>query len=261
MEKLYQETYRPQFHFSAPRGWHNDPNGLVYYHGEYHLFYQHNPFDIEWGPMHWGHAVSRDMVHWENLPIALEPDELGTIFSGTAVVDWKDSTGFFDGGSGMVAIFTYHRDDRECQGIAYSRDDGRSWIKYEGNPVLCGDGSKEYRDFRDPKVFWHEKSQKWIMFVGGGIYRIYSSDDLKHWHFESEPGIWEEFPDVFPLKVDGTGCEKWVLAAAGYGYYVGDFDGHQFRPQQPYMLADYGKSWQAAYCFNDMPEDRCVWMA
>lgn len=262
MCNLYKEAYRPQFHFSAPRGWHNDPNGLVYYHGEYHLFYQHYPHDIHWGPMHWGHAVSRDMIHWENLPIALEPDELGTIFSGTAVVDENDTTGFFGGGSGIVTIFTYHSDERECQGIAYSLDDGRTWIKYAGNPVLCGEDSKAYRDFRDPKVFWHAPSGKWIMFVGGGMYRIYSSPDLKNWTFESSPGVWEEFPDVFELPVDGQMDQsKWVLCTAGYGYYTGSFDGHQFRMEQPYQLADYGKSWQAAYCFNNMPDDRCVWLA
>src|SRR5690625_320591 len=136
MKLIYSEKYRPQFHFSPPSGWLNDPNGMVYYEGEYHLFYQYHPDSKVWGPMHWGHAVSKDMVHWEHLPIALYPDELGTIFSGSAVVDWNDTSGFFNGGSGLVAIFTHSEVDGQIQSIAYSADQGRTWTKYEGNPVL-----------------------------------------------------------------------------------------------------------------------------
>ena len=261
-KNLYHEKFRPQFHFSPPTGWHNDANGPVYYEGEYHLFYQHNPFDIVWGPMYWGHAVSKDLVHWQNLPIALEPNELGTIFSGTIVVDWKDSSGFFDGGHGLVAIFTQHTDEREVHSIAFSRDKGRTWTLYEGNPVLQGDGSKEYKDYRDPRVFWHEGRQKWIMFLGGGLYRIYSSDNLREWTYESSPGIFEEFPDVMHLAVDGDPeKKKWVLATAGYGYYVGDFDGYRYKAEQPYQTADFGKSWQAPYYFANFPDpSRCVWI-
>lgn len=259
---LYYENFRPQFHFSPATGWHNDPNGLVYYEGEYHLFYQYNPFDIVWGPMHWGHAVSKDMVHWQSLPVALEPDPIGTIFSGTIVVDWHDTTGFFDGKSGLVAIFTHHHKDYECQSIAYSLDKGRTWIKYSGNPVLSGDGSKGYKDFRDPKIFWFEKRKKWIAFLGGGTYRIYSSDNLIDWSLDSSTSIWEEFPDIFQLPVNGDweNC-KWVLSTAGYGYYVGDFDGYRYQVEQPNYPVDYGASWQAAYTFNNFPDKkRCVWM-
>jgi fructan beta-fructosidase len=154
------EAYRPIYHFTPEENWMNDPNGMVYYEGEYHLFYQYYPEDIVWGPMHWGHAVSEDMVSWEHLPIALYPDSLGLIFSGSAVIDWKNTTGFGnDSIPPMVAIFTHHslakekegRDDYQYQSIAYSLDKGRTWQKYEGNPVIPNPG---IRDFRDPKVIW-----------------------------------------------------------------------------------------------------------
>jgi fructan beta-fructosidase len=158
---LYKEKYRPQYHFSPEKNWSNDPNGMVYYQGEYHLFYQYNPADVVWGPMHWGHAVSKDLIHWEHLPIALEPDQkLGMIFSGSAVVDKNDTTGFFDGGEGLVAIYTTHLEREEGplqqQAIAYSKDNGRSWTKYEGNPVIKNYGVE---DFRDPKVIWHQETE------------------------------------------------------------------------------------------------------
>ncbi|MGB8955811.1 MAG: glycoside hydrolase family 32 protein, partial [Tumebacillaceae bacterium] len=151
----YREKFRPQFHFTPPAKWMNDPNGMVYFEGEYHLFYQHYPHGTTWGPMHWGHAVSTDLIHWEHLPIALAPDHNGNIFSGSAVVDWEDTTGFFSGKPGLVAIFT-HADEtsvsgiyRQRQSLAYSLDKGRTWIMYEGNPVLC---NEQISDFRDPKV-------------------------------------------------------------------------------------------------------------
>ena len=158
-----QEQYRQAYHFTPKHNWMNDPNGLVYYQEEYHLFYQYHPFGPQWGPMHWGHAVSKDLVHWEHLAIALAPDENGMIFSGSTVVDWKDTSGFFNGKSGLVAIFTHHDTDpnskkpREWQSIAYSLDKGRTWIKYRHNPVLV---NEEKIDFRDPKVFWHEQTNK-----------------------------------------------------------------------------------------------------
>ena len=165
----YKEPYRPQFHFSPQANWMNDPNGMVYYEGEYHLFYQYHPDSTVWGPMHWGHAVSSDLINWEHLPIALYPDELGYIFSGSTVVDWNNTSGL---GTGeippMIAIYTYHLMEREkagafdyqTQAIAFSTDKGRTWTKYEGNPVLPNPGIK---DFRDPKVSWDEVSGKWIM--------------------------------------------------------------------------------------------------
>lgn len=158
----YAEPYRPQYHFSQATQWTNDPNGLVYYKGEYHLFYQYHPYSTIWGPMHWGHAVSPDLIHWTHLPIALAPDALGNIYSGSVVVDQHDSSGFFGGGEGLVAIFTQHNaqtppDGPEVQSIAYSTDQGRTWTKYANNPVLPNPG---VRDFRDPKVFWHGTSQR-----------------------------------------------------------------------------------------------------
>jgi fructan beta-fructosidase len=249
----YQEPHRPQFHFTPPAMWMNDPNGMVYYQGEYHLFYQHYPDSTVWGPMHWGHAVSRDIVHWEHLPIALFPDTLGMIFSGSAVIDTQNTSGFgTQENPPMVAIFTYHhmegeragRDDFQTQGIAFSLDKGRSWTKYEGNPVLANSGIK---DFRDPKVMWHEEAGKWIMSLA--VYdhiRFYSSANLKDWQLESSfgegvgahGGVWE-CPDLFKLPVNETNEEKWVLlvsinpggpnGGSATQYFIGDFDGRQFR--------------------------------
>lgn len=260
--KPYCEPHRPQYHFSPPFGWTNDPNGLVYFEGEYHLFYQYNPDDINWGPMHWGHAVSKDMIHWQNLPIALEPDELGTIFSGSVVVDEKDTSGFFGGSAGLVAIFTHHG-EYEQQSIAYSTDKGRTWVKYEGNPVITNEKTKAYKDFRDPKVFWYAPGNTWIMILGGGIFRIYKSDNLREYELVSTLGVFEEFLDLFELCVDGDpNNKKWVLSLAGYGYFIGEFNGTDFVIESEYINADHGFSWQAAYSFNNLPDkDRCVWLA
>lgn len=248
----FKETYRPQFHFTPPSMWMNDPNGMVYHQGEYHLFYQHNPDSTVWGPMHWGHAVSTDLVHWEHLPIALFPDNLGTIFSGSAVVDYNNTSGLGTADNPpMIAIFTYHsaekaeegRNDFQTQGIAFSLDNGRNWTKYEGNPVLPNPG---IRDFRDPKVMWYEEGQKWVMSLAVADHiSFYSSPDLKEWTFESDfgkdigahGGVWE-CPDLFKLPVEGTGEEKWVLlvsinpggpnGGSATQYFVGDFDGKKF---------------------------------
>ena len=213
----YTEQHRPQFHFSPDSMWTNDPNGMVYYEGEYHLFYQHNPASTVWGPMHWGHAISTDLVHWEHLPIALYPDSLGTIFSGSAVIDWTNSSGLgSDENPPMVAIFTHHNHALEktesnlfqYQSIAYSLDKGRTWTKYAGNPVIPNHG---IRDFRDPKVSWYEAGQKWIMVLAAqDRVMFYSSPDLITWTMESDfgeevgahGGVWE-CPDLFPLKLNG----------------------------------------------------------
>ena len=251
-DPAYTESHRPQFHFTPPAKWMNDPNGMVYYDGEYHLFYQHYPDSTVWGPMHWGHAVSKDLVHWEHLPIALYPDSLGYIFSGSAVVDHQNTAGFKEGEeSPLVAIFTYHdpigakagTNTFQYQGIAYSNDKGRTWIKYEGNPVVPNPG---IRDFRDPKVFWHKASQQWVMiFAAWDRVRLYNSPNLKDWTFTSEfgaewgshGGVWE-CPDLFELKVDGTDESKWVMllsinpggpnGGSATQYFVGDFDGKTF---------------------------------
>lgn len=179
----YNEPYRNQFHFSPEANWMNDPNGMVFYKGEYHLFYQYHPYGTTWGPMHWGHAVSKDLVNWEHLPIALSPDENGQIFSGSAVIDWNNTAGF--GKEAMVAIFT-HAGDKQVQSIAYSLDKGRTWEKYKGNPVMP---DPPIQDWRDPKVFWHEESNQWVMSLAAkDKIMFYTSPNLKEWEYASEFG-------------------------------------------------------------------------
>lgn len=275
------EPYRPQYHFTPSQKWMNDPNGLVYYAGEYHLFYQHNPADTVWGPMHWGHAVSRDLVNWQHLPIALAPDENGMTFSGSAVIDWNNTAGF--GKGAMVAIFTHHSDsDRQSQSLAYSTDHGRTWTKYAGNPVL--DPPKNIKNFRDPKVFWYGDSETghWVMAVtGGNVILFFTSPDLKTWEptggfgfgYGSTAGVWET-PDLFSLPVDGGPQTRWVLTvgvqngapAGGTGmqYFVGDFDGKTFTSENPkdtILWADYGADFYAAQSWNDEPDGRRIWLA
>ena len=246
---LYQEQFRPQFHFTPATNWMNDPNGMVSYDGEYHLFYQYNPFGDKWGHMSWGHAVSRDLVHWEHLPVALYEENDVMIFSGSAVVDWKNTSGLGKGGKPpMVAIYTGHYTKRPLQNqhIAYSNDRGRTWIKYAGNPVLdIGE-----KDFRDPKVIWHEGTKRWVMTVAWPTHRkvrFYVSPNLKDWTHLSDfgpagstTGIWE-CPDLFPLKT------KWVLivnvgsgapaGGSGCQYFIGGFDGNQFTLDPSYPKA------------------------
>ncbi len=254
--RRYAERHRPQFHFSPPEGWMNDPNGLVCHDGECHLFHQHAHELLPPGK-NWGHAVSTDLVHWRHLPVALRADELGEIFSGSAVVDWHDTSGFFAGGSGLVAAFTHHG-DVEQQSIACSRDRGRTWTKYGGNPVIPNVGE---RDFRDPKVFWHDPTQRWVMIVAGGTVRIYSSPNLRDWTLESvNEDIQTECPDLFPLAVDGDPDEiKWVLNRAGRSYVVGGFDGHAFVPDPGWVERgeplNYGPDVYAAQTFADIPPE------
>jgi fructan beta-fructosidase len=243
----YKQPYRPQLHFTPQKNWMNDPNGLVYFEGEYHLFYQYNPFGDKWGHMSWGHAVSTDLLHWQHLPVAL-PEENGVmIFSGSAVVDEKNTSGFgLSGKPPMVAIYTgYHpTDGRQDQRLAYSTDRGRTWTKYSGNPVI----DIQSTDFRDPKVFWYERGKRWIMAVvlaAERKVRFYASPDLKRWTHLSDfgpagaiGGAWE-CPDLFELPVDGKpGRTEWVLivnvnpggVAGGSGaqYFLGSFDGTRF---------------------------------
>ncbi|HZK72011.1 MAG TPA: GH32 C-terminal domain-containing protein, partial [Clostridia bacterium] len=228
----YLENYREQYHYSPAKAWANDPNGMVYFKGEYHLFYQYNPDDSVWGPMHWGHAVSKDLINWKELPIALYPDEGGTIYSGSAVVDKDNTSGFFNGikGGGLVAIYTqdYLNDkgtEKQKQSIAYSKDNRRTWTKYEGNPVISTKNDPLNNGaFRDPKVFYHEESGKWMMVVAGGPLRFFSSTDLKNWKPEGmQPEIQTECPDLFKLEVGDIGENKWVLSEGGRYYRVGDF--------------------------------------
>lgn len=257
------EQHRPQLHFTPQKGWMNDPNGMVYYKGTYHLFYQHYPDSTIWGPMHWGHATSTDLVHWQHQSIALYPDSLGYIFSGSAVVDEHNTTGFSKKGQApLVAIYTSHdpkrekaqRNDVENQSIAYSLDEGKTWTKYSGNPVLKNPG---VRDFRDPKVMWYEEGKKWIMTLATqDRITFFSSPNLKDWTKESEfgkevgahGGVWE-CPDLFSLNYEGK--QHWVLVVnlnpggpnggSATQYFVGNFDGHQFTPYQTdTRWIDYG---------------------
>lgn len=245
------ESHRPQFHFTPAEKWMNDPNGMVYLNGTYHLFYQHYPGATVWGPMHWGHATSKDLINWERQPIALYPDTLGYIFSGSAVVDTKNTSGFGkDGRPPLVAIFTHHdtlaektgTNTYQNQSLAYSLDDGKKWTKYARNPVLNNPG---IRDFRDPKVSWYAPQNKWLMTLATqDRITFYSSPNLKQWSKESEfgqdagshGGVWE-CPDLFPLTVDGK--QVWVLlvsinpgglqGGSGTQYFLGDFDGKTFK--------------------------------
>lgn len=230
-DSLYQETYRPRFHFSSKRGWNNDPNGLVYANGVYHLFYQHNPYEIFWENMHWGHATSTDLIHWEEQGDVLYPDSLGTMFSGSAVVDEKNTAGFQQGTEDvLVAIYTAHRPGHEVQCLAYSNDEGKTWRKYKNNPVLDSKERWESGNTRDPKVFWHEETDRWVMvlFEKDG-HSIYTSTDLKGWIYQShQPGFWE-CPELIQMPVDGDENHmKWVMYGASGTYFIGDFDGEQF---------------------------------
>ena len=272
-----REKFRPTYHFSPLYGWMNDPNGMVYKDGEYHLFYQHNPYGSKWGNMNWGHAISKDLINWEHRPDAITPDALGTIFSGSAVVDTDNTAGF--GAGAIVAIYTQNS-DRQVQSIAYSTDNGRSFTKYENNPVLTSDA----RDFRDPKVFWHKETQRWIMLLAvGQEMQIFSSSNLKDWAFESSfgegqgahGGVWE-CPDLFELPVDGTNEKKWVLlcnlnpggpfGGSATQYFVGTFNGKEFVNESPSKTKwmDWGKDHYATVTWSDAPDNRRIaiaWMS
>ena len=284
-----EQLYRPNFHFTPKANWMNDPNGMFYLDGVYHLFFQYYPDGNKWGPMHWGHATSTDLVSWKEQPIALYPDELGYIFSGSAVVDRNNTSGFGDGTNvPIVAIFTYHNPikekegkiDVETQGVAYSLDNGKSWTKYENNPVLDNPG---IRDFRDPKVIWDEEHQKWVMALAAhDRTQFYGSKNLKDWEFLSEfgagtgahGGVWE-CPDFFPMHVDGTSETKWVLlqslnpggpnGGSGTQYFIGDFDGKTFKMDTSFseqlstkkaIWIDYGKDNYAGVTWDNVPDGK-----
>jgi len=265
----YKEPYRPQFHFTPHHNWMNDPNGLVYYNGEYHLFYQYNPMGNTWGHMSWGHAVSRNLVNWQHLPLAIAEDEKNMIFSGSCVVDKNNTSGFAEtpGQVPMVAIYTAHKPDGslQTQHLAFSVDNGRTWKKYEGNPIL--DLNK--RDFRDPKVFWHTTTKKWVMVVmlpHEHMAKFYGSPDLKNWSHLSDfgpagdvRGVWE-CPDLLQVPIVGQpGKSKWVLLTSQQSsmqYFVGEFDGTQFRNENPadtILRPDYGPDFYAGITYNNLP--------
>lgn len=278
INQLYKE-HRPSVHYSVPEAWMNDPNGLIYFDGYYHLYYQHHPESTKHGPMHWGHAKTKDLLNWENLPIALYPDENGVIFSGSIVYDENNTSGMAkDGINPLVAIFTYHKDVeggvRQSQGIAFSYDGGVTFEKYSGNPVL----DEDRVDFRDPKVFWHQ--DKWIMpLVAGREVRFYGSKDLIKWEFlsvftssnEKPSGIWE-CPDLRLVPTE-DGSEKWVLTVSvstentsyfGMQYFVGDFDGTTFvaDDEKEILIQDMGFDNYAAVTYEGV-KDRSLqigWM-
>ena len=259
-DMLYKEKLRPQVHFTTRRGWNNDPNGLVYYKGEYHLYYQHNPYETTWGNMSWGHAVSEDLLHWKELPVAIEPDELGTIFSGSAVIDYNNTSGFKNGSENpLVAIYTADfKNSKQQQCIAYSLDKGRTFTKYEGNPVIPAKRRFGSGHERDPKVFWYEPGKHWVLVMHDGLnYSIYSSANLKEWNFESSvnEGFWE-CPELFELAVDGNlNNKKWVMYGVKGTYLIGDFDGKKFTPETEKLGYNVG-GMSAAQTFNDEPNGR-----
>ena len=261
----YNEKYRLLYHFTPQYGWMNDPNGMVYADGTYHLFYQYNPYGARWGNMHWGHAISKDLVNWEYQPTAIAPDKLGAIFSGSAVIDHDNTAGF--GKGAMIAIFT-SAGDRQTQSIAYSLDGGKTFTKYEGNPVLT---DANIIDFRDPKVFWHAPSKQWVMSLATTqTITFYGSKNLKEWTCLSEfgeglgghGGVWE-CPDLFPLTYEGK--TKWVLfvsinpggtnGGSATQYFIGNFDGKTFTPDAmnyPLWL-DYGRDNYAGVTWSNVP--------
>lgn len=255
-DSLYKEARRPQYHFSTRRGWINDPNGLVFYEGEYHLFYQHNPWEREWENMSWGHAVSKDLLHWEELPVALHPDKTGTMFSGSAVIDYENTSGFGKPGKpAMVALYTADNPEREVQCVAYSLDKGRTWIKYSGNPVIDSKEKWNSKDTRDPRVLWYAPSRHWVMVLNERDgHSIYTSTNLKQWTFQSHiTGFWE-CPDLFELPVDGDSQnKKWVMYGASNTYMTGTFDGKTFRPEGGKYYFSAGSIY-AAQTFSNIPE-------
>ena len=264
-KRPFNEIFRPQFHFTPGKNWQNDPNGLIWFDGEYHLFYQHNPNDKEWGFMNWGHAVSRDLVHWEHLPIAITPDndskdkEYCTAWSGCAVADHKNLTGLQKGDQPTLLIFYT---SRQCgQRMAYSTDKGRTWVKYEGNPVIPYD---DRDDARDPKVFWYEPGQKYVMLLwrkpegDNGMQGIsfYSSLNLTEWTFESHlPGFFE-CPDLIELPVNRTADDtRWVIFDGDGSYCLGQFDGKKFIPQTAKRKSDFGANYYATQTWSNIPDE------
>lgn len=234
LDSVYTESYRPQFHFSTQRGWINDPNGLVYYDGEYHLFYQHNPFGVMWGNLNWGHAVSRDLIHWEELPEALQIDETGEIYSGSAIVDYENVSGL---GSkekpAILAFYTLQGHHGQTQCLAYSLDKGRTWTKYSKNPIVDTTMKDGTWHNRDPKVFWYAPGKHWVMVLHEKDgHSIYNSTNLIDWTWKSHTtGFWE-CPELFELPVDGNPeYTKWVMQGASGTYMIGTFDGERFIPE------------------------------
>jgi sucrose-6-phosphate hydrolase SacC (GH32 family) len=254
-DELYNETYRPQFHFTAKKNWLNDPNGLVFYNNTYHLFFQHNPTGIDWGNMHWGHATSPDLVHWTEHEIAIFPDKHGPVFSGSAIVDWNNDAGLQEGTEKTLLAFYTGAAEPAVQCLAYSNDGGKSWKKYEHNPILKNITPGN----RDPKVIWHAPSKQWIMALYvrekevDGI-QFFGSRNLKEWVFLSKIEGFYECPDLFELPVEGDAKNRrFVLFGADGGYRVGQFDGKTFLPETEKQKGDYGANFYAAQTYSDIP--------
>lgn len=273
-----REQYRPIYHHTPAYGWMNDPNGMFYKDGVWNLYFQHNPYGSQWENMTWGHSTSTDLVHWKYEGDAVEPDALGTVFSGSAVVDMENTSGF--GKGAVIALYT-SAGESQTQSLVYSTDNGKTFHKFEGNPVI----TSNVPDFRDPHVFWNEDIKKWNMILAAGQHmEIYSSDNLKDWKYESSfgemygnhGGVWE-CPDLMNMKVRGTDKEKWMLicninpggpfGGSATQYFVGDFDGHKFtcdsKPEVTKWM-DYGKDHYATVTFDNAPEGRRVaiaWMS
>jgi fructan beta-fructosidase len=255
-DELYQEALRPQFHFSPRRGWTNDPNGLVFYEGRYHIFFQHNPYGWNWGNMHWGHAIGRDLVHWQEVGEALYPDSLGPMFSGSAVVDWQNTSGFGRDGKPPLVLFYTAAGNPTVQCLAYSNDAGQTFTKYEQNPIV----TQFTPGNRDPKVIRHEPTRRWVMVLyvesPDKKHLIYflTSPDLKQWTVASQTEGFFECPDLFELPLDGDAKnKKWVLTAASSEYQVGSFDGERFIAETPKLSGHRGRGFYAAQTFSDIP--------
>jgi fructan beta-fructosidase len=254
-DDLYKEKRRPQFHFTSRRGWLNDPNGLVYSAGEYHLFYQHNPYGWDWGNMHWGHAVSADLVHWKELSTALYPRRFGDwCFSGSAVMDADNTSGFKDGRDQLLVAAYTSTGRGEC--IVYSNDRGRSWTDFKDDPVVKHAG-------RDPRLLWHEPTKQWVMAVydekdDKKWIAFYTSPDLKKWDYQSRIEGFFECPDLFELPVDGGDAKKWVLYSGDAKYVVGDFDGKVFTPDSKEKQQLWYGNFYAAQTYSSTPDGRRV---
>lgn len=277
-----KESFRPVYHHTPAYGWMNDPNGMFYKDGVYHLYFQYNPYGSVWGNMHWGHSTSTDLMHWKFEGCAIVPDAWGAIFSGSCVVDHENTAGF--GKEAVVAFYTSAKStpwgDIQMQSMAYSLDNGKTFTKYEGNPIL----TSSEKDFRDPKVFWYAPGKHWVMILAVGQHmEIYSSVNLKEWKKESEfgamqgahGGVWE-CPDLVEIPVEGTREKKWVLicnlnpggpfGGSAAQYFVGSFDGKKFVNESPTQTKwmDWGKDNYATVTWNNAPDGRCIalgWMS
>ena len=257
---LYEEKYRPSVHFTPPRGWNNDPNGLVWYDGWYHMFYQHNPIDRSWGNMHWGHAVSRDLLHWENRSIALFPDEHGTVFSGSAFVDTRNASGLKENDNDVILLYytawgghsRMSTDMTSTQCLAYSTDGGNTYRKYEHNPII----EQIMPENRDPKVIEANGMYYMALYLTHGRFGILTSNNLLSWRMVQEFNLQgdRECPDLYPLPIEGEGDVRYVLSGANDHYLIGTLDARGFHPEQPVRRLQYGRdSLYAAQTFSNVP--------